>query len=221
MSAWTHEDAGAPAKRPPHRVGHKVRRRSAPKEWAATFCQKVRDHMVTPMLRAIRYYAMRLERPKHCSAGELTESYLKVYRALVDLAVLSTDGQLCPSYGDIAKKARVSRSTVRRALNMLERHSFVERLRRCELADDGPKKRWKQAENAYRVLTPPAAKKLLDGPHVEFDRKAVPPRLPPQPRRLPPLSKAMAFANRILPVLDHIQATLANDHCDVHFEPEP
>ncbi|MHB8284046.1 MAG: hypothetical protein ACYDD1_05160 [Caulobacteraceae bacterium] len=221
MSAWTHEDAGAPTKRGAHHVGHKVRRNSKPHEWSASFWRKAAQAAMTPMLNGLKFYASRLEKRKGAAYGEITAKVQDVWRVLVKLLVSNPNGVLEPSYERIRHDAGCCRATVARALEILERHGFLERMRRCVPHRSGEAGKWEQDTNAYRLSLPPAAKRLLEAPHATFDRKAVPAPRPGRPRRLPALSKGLELANKILPAWEAILATLANDSSEYGDHPEP
>lgn len=84
----------------------------------------------------------------------LTASAVRVYEELATLARLC-DGKVYPSYDHLAEATGLGRSTVRRALAVLEAIGFLIRQRRFKRVDvDGPGPRYKQTSNAYRILVP-------------------------------------------------------------------
>jgi hypothetical protein len=119
------------------------------------------------MLAAERYE--RRGRAKGERSGPLGGVALEVLRELIRLVDYRT-GRLEPSIATLQVRARRSRDAVVRALANLRSHGFLDWLRRWEPTGslDGPKV--KQATNAYRLVLPPAAERLLgaiDGPCPE------------------------------------------------------
>ncbi len=173
------------------RTGAKVRRCSRPWQWAASFCRHVAKEAMKRMLDALAWYADRLPRRRGQGYGEISPKMMRVYRELLAIAVKPGGDILTPAYSQIAYKARCCRGTVGRALAVLERHGFLERLRRVRprAAGDG---RWEQDTNAYRLMTPPAAERLVNAPHLGLDMRAVPRPWPPRERcrPIPPLPQA-------------------------------
>jgi hypothetical protein len=205
MSARTWEERGEPADRPAdgarrdrRRRGQPVHRRSKPTGFAASFSRKFpggsreeRAKILKRMLDAASFYADRLPREARAAYGEITGKMLRVYRELVIWWVKSADGLVEPSGAELAYKSRCGEATVWRALDALERHGFIRRLRRFRPARSGEAGRWEQDKNAYRILTPDPAGELVDAPHVGLDPKRLPPRKPRPPRRPPRLDQLM------------------------------
>lgn len=84
----------------------------------------------------------------------LTASAVRVYEELTKLARLCA-GKIYPSYDHLVEATGLGRSTVRRALAVLEAIGFIIRQRRFKRVEaEGPGPRFKQTSNVYRVLTP-------------------------------------------------------------------
>jgi DNA-binding transcriptional ArsR family regulator len=84
----------------------------------------------------------------------LTASAVRIYEELTKLARLCA-GKVYPSYDHLVEATGLGRSTVRRALAVLEVIGFIIRQRRFKRVEaDGPGPRFKQTSNVYRILTP-------------------------------------------------------------------
>lgn len=84
----------------------------------------------------------------------LTASAVRIYEELTKLARLCA-GKIYPSYDHLVEATGLGRSTVRRALAVLEAIGFIIRQRRFKRVEgEGPGPRFKQTSNVYRILTP-------------------------------------------------------------------
>lgn len=84
----------------------------------------------------------------------LTPSAVRIYEELTKLARLCA-GKIYPSYDHLVEATGLGRSTVRRALAVLEAIGFIIRQRRFKRVEgEGPGPRFKQTSNAYRILKP-------------------------------------------------------------------
>jgi hypothetical protein len=110
------------------------------------------------MLAAERFE--RIGRQKGKRSGPLGFVALEVLRDLLRLIDYRT-GRLEPSLETLQRRLKRSKDAIVRALANLRTHGFLDWLRRWEPtgALDGPKT--KQATNAYRLVMPPAAAKLI------------------------------------------------------------
>jgi len=112
------------------------------------------------MLAAERYERTRREANKR--NGPLGPVGLEVLRDLLRLIDYRT-GRLEPAITTLMRRLKRSRDAICRALKALQRHGFLDWLRRWEpvpnAGEAGPQV--KQATNAYRLTLPPAAAKLL------------------------------------------------------------
>ena len=119
------------------------------------------DPRQTPrfMLAAERFE--RQGRQKGRRSGPLGFVALEVLRDLLRLVDYRT-GRLEPSLETLMVRLRRSKDAIVRALANLRAHGFLDWLRRWEPtgATEGPKV--KQATNAYRLVLPPAAARLLE-----------------------------------------------------------
>lgn len=111
------------------------------------------------MLAAERFERTRREKGKR--VGPLGSVALEVLRELLRLVDYKT-GRLDPSLETLMRRCRRSKDAVVRALANLRRHGFLDWLRRYRPTDnDGFGPQVVQTTNAYRVLLPPAAARLL------------------------------------------------------------
>ena len=89
----------------------------------------------------------------------LTASAVRIYEELTKLARLCA-GKIYPSYDHLVEATGLGRSTVRRALAVLEAIGFIIRQRRFKrVQGKGPGPRFKQISNVYRVLTPKSVRR--------------------------------------------------------------
>lgn len=89
----------------------------------------------------------------------LTPSAVRIYKELTKLARLCA-GKIYPSYDHLVEATGLGRSTVRRALAVLEAIGFIIRQRRFKRVEtDGPGPRFKQTSNVYRLLTPKSVRR--------------------------------------------------------------
>ncbi len=130
------------------------------------------------MLAAERYERAHRERGKR--SGPLGSVGIEVLRELLRLVDYRT-GRLEPSLRCIMGRVKRSRDAVTRALSNLRQAGFLDWLRRWEPtgAKEGEGPPVKQASNAYRLMIPPAALRLLGSlakpapsPVDEEDRRA-------------------------------------------------
>ena len=82
--------------------------------------------------------------------GRLTIAGAEIGRVLLNM--MGTDGRLDPMLDTIAKKARVCRSTVQRAIDQLKALGFLDWTRRLVRDRDGTR----QTSNAYVLMVPKA-----------------------------------------------------------------
>jgi len=146
---------------PPARCPTPVRRhshfkgRSEGRIWRPTNRQEVQK-----VLLAAKRYEL-AERRKGERTGPLGSVAIEVLEFLVNLVDFRT-GRLEPSLNTIMGKVRRSRDAVVRALKALRAHGFLDWLRRYEPTDNkGRGPQVKQASNAYRLLLPEKALRLL------------------------------------------------------------
>lgn len=93
--------------------------------------------------------------------GPLGHVAIEALELLANLVSYKT-GRLEPSVAFIMERLKRSRDAVVRALGALRVHGFLDRLRRYERIErDGPGPRVRQASNAYRLVMPPRALRLL------------------------------------------------------------
>lgn len=87
----------------------------------------------------------------------LTASAVRVYEEMATLSRLNL-GKVYPSYEHLMGATGLGRSTIRRAIAVLEVTGFLIRQRRfTRVAGEGPGPRYQQTSNAYRLLVPKAA----------------------------------------------------------------
>ena len=87
---------------------------------------------------------------------------IQVYRLMVLKIMNYSTGRLEPSISYIAKRLGHSRQSIVNALKALRAHGFLDWLRRYEIYDDATGEgKIRQATNAYRVMLPREAEKLI------------------------------------------------------------
>ena len=91
----------------------------------------------------------------------MTAGAVRVFEEICTLARLCR-GQVFPSYDRLAEKTQLGRTTVARAIRLLELAGFLIRQRRFKkVAGDGSGSRYEQTSNVYRPLLPKAVVSLL------------------------------------------------------------
>ena len=207
MSAFAQEIGGFPKKR----TFQKLRHSSKPHAWSGTFWRKIDHALQAKMIRALDWYADRL--PKHAkgrSYGEITDKVIRVFKALLRVVVRSRGGELDPSYEVIRRRAGCCRGTVAKALEILQRHGFLERMRRFVPARSGEPGKVEQDTNAYRLSLPPIAERLIASPGSGLDLRKVPKPRPPRlrkPKSLPSASES--FLQTMAAAVDETEAWIA------------
>lgn len=86
--------------------------------------------------------------------ARLTFSAVRVFEELAQICRLQ-QGRVYPSYDYLVEKTKLSRSTIRRAIAILEDVGFIVRQRRFKRVEaEGAGPRYAQTSNAYRLLLP-------------------------------------------------------------------
>lgn len=105
----------------------------------------------------LRRIARKGERKLTCAErvlARLTATAVRVFEELLTLARLN-DGRVFPTYDYLVERTNLGRSTIQRAIPILEENGFILKQRRCKRIDaSGPGPRYEQTSNAYRVLLP-------------------------------------------------------------------
>lgn len=84
----------------------------------------------------------------------LTSGTVRVFEELLTIARLQR-GRVFPSYDYLADATGLGRSTIWRAISVLDRIGFIVRQRRCKrIEGDGPGPRYEQTSNVYRAFLP-------------------------------------------------------------------
>jgi hypothetical protein len=140
-----------------HRTGQPVRRNSRHKGrceqgfWTETNRQTLQEIV----LGAKRYDKAHKEKGKSC--GPLGSIAIEILEYMANLVDFKT-GRLEPSIATMMAKLRRSRGAICKALDALERHGFLQRMRRFEpLPNAGKGPQVKQSSNAYRLSLPQRA----------------------------------------------------------------
>lgn len=138
-----------------------IRRHSRPKgRLEAMFWRPFRPKDVGRYLTAAERFERAGKKPGSRS-GPLGVVALEVLRELLRLVDYKT-GRLDPALTTLMARTRRSRDAVVRALAALRRHGFVDWVRRyVPTGNLGPGPQVQQTSNAYRLVLPPAAERLL------------------------------------------------------------
>lgn len=115
------------------------------------------------ILKAAEHYD-NLTKPKGKRNGALGYTGIKVLKALLEF-IDYRSGRLDPSYLALCQRSKLCVSAVATALKRLVAHGFIELKRRYEetgKTDGGPPVR--QITNAYRLMLPAVAAKMLRSP---------------------------------------------------------
>lgn len=116
---------------------------------------------VPRFLRAAERYE-RVTRPKGSRVGKLGPVGLEVFRELLR-RVEFKNGRCDPSYAWLMERLNRSKDAIARALKALRAAGFVDWIRRyVHTGETGFGVQVKQTSNAYRLMLPPAAERLLD-----------------------------------------------------------
>lgn len=142
--------------------GTPIRRHSRPKgRCEAVFWRSFAGGQAPRYMQAAERYE-RAGKAAGKRVGPLGPVGLEVLREMLRLVDYKT-GRLEPSITYLMVRLKRSRDAVCRALANLRRHGFLDWLRRFEIAEAHGEKgpQIKQATNAYRLVLPPAALRLL------------------------------------------------------------
>lgn len=145
----------------PVRVGVPVRGNSYRRgHCEASFWRRTNWQEVQRILLAAKRYE-RIERRPGRRNGPLGPVAIEVLEYLVNVVDFDT-GRLEPSIDTMTHRLKRSRDAVVRGLANLRRHGFLDWIRRYEpTGNEGRGPKIRQASNAYRLLLPKRARRLL------------------------------------------------------------
>jgi hypothetical protein len=157
--------------------GARVRRHSRQRGFCeGTFWRRFDPRDIGLYMRAAERFD-RVKRKQGEPQGPLGPIALEILRELLRLVDYKT-GRLEPKLETIMLRLRRSKDAVVRALARLRAHGFLDWLRRWEPGDEASNWQNHQTSNAYRLLIPPAAWRLLGfkgdppSPDDDADRRA-------------------------------------------------
>ena len=125
-----------------------------------TFWRRTDRREVRRILLAAKKYELATRAPgrRNGALGHVAIEVLELLGNVVDFRT----GRLEPAIAYMMQRLKRCRAAVVSALARLRAHGFADWLRRCEpIEREGPGPRMRQVSNAYRLLLPPRAQRLL------------------------------------------------------------